>query len=32
MADACGIYPWGVLSILAKKYSWQTKLLKYLNS
>jgi len=30
--DACGIYPWACLLVLANKYSWQAKLLKYLNS
>lgn len=32
LVDACWIYPWGMVSILAKKYNWEAKLLKYLNS
>ena len=31
-ADACGIFPWGSLEILASKYNWNAKILKYLNS
>jgi AmmeMemoRadiSam system protein B len=31
-ADACGIFPWWTLVLLAKKFNWEGKLLKYLNS
>ena len=31
-AEACGIFPWGTLDILAVKYNWEWKLLKYMNS
>ena len=32
LADACGIFPWGTLEILASKYNWKGQLLKYMNS
>ena len=32
MADACGIYPWLLFSIIAKNNFYKAKLLKYLNS
>jgi len=32
LADACGIFPWWTLVLLATKFSWEWKLLKYLNS
>ncbi len=31
-ADACGIYPWASLVLLAKKLNWKWELLKYMNS
>ena len=32
LADACGIFPWWTLVLLATKFNWEWKLLKYLNS
>lgn len=32
LADACWIFPWASLVLLAKKYNWEGKLLKYMNS
>jgi len=31
-ADACGIFPWACLDILALQNNWEWKLLKYMNS
>lgn len=31
-ADACWIFPWWTLEVLASKYNWNAKVLKYLNS
>ena len=31
-ADACGIYPWASLLLIAKKFNWKWELLKYMNS
>ena len=32
LADACGIYPWASLVLLALRFNWEWKLLKYMNS
>ena len=32
LADACGIFPWASLVLLAKKFNWKGQLLKYMNS
>ena len=32
LADACGIFPWGTLVLMAYKFGWEGKLLKYMNS
>ena len=32
LADACGIFPWWTLTILAKKFNWKWEILAYANS
>jgi len=32
LANACGIIPWGILTLMASKFDWKWKLLKYMNS